>query len=251
LHREEVLAPKLAQQKAARADRLSAGSDQAKAAPPALATSKHVTSTPDMTALEIAVAKSSGIVSDVAQRPPALPHDGYEVVPDAVPPTIVTRIPQPPPVPERVLNHGNEPSKKYLFASDDLEAAPSIGPKTAERFAEVGVHTVGDFLDSDPHELADQLDDPHFDAETLTDWQDQAQMVIDVPGLRGTHAQLLVGAGYRTAEAVAQADAVILSANVLKFAATSSGKRVLREGRPPDIEKIKGWVDAAKHAVAA
>jgi len=26
---------------------------------------------------------------------------------------------------------------------------------------------------------------------------------------------------------------------------------VLREGRPPDIEKIKGWVDAAKRAVAA
>jgi len=25
----------------------------------------------------------------------------------------------------------------------------------------------------------------------------------------------------------------------------------LREGRPPDIEKIKGWVSAAKRAVAA
>jgi len=32
---------------------------------------------------------------------------------------------------------------------------------------------------------------------------------------------------------------------------TSAGKRVLREGRPPDIEKIKGWVSAAKRAVAA
>ena len=52
-------------------------------------------------------------------------------------------------------------------------------------------------------------------------------------------------------EAVAEADPVVLSAHVLKFAATSAGRRVLREGRPPDIEKIKGWVDAAKHAVAA
>jgi hypothetical protein len=25
----------------------------------------------------------------------------------------------------------------------------------------------------------------------------------------------------------------------------------LREGRPPDIEKIKGWVEVARHAVAA
>lgn len=249
LHQAEVLAPKLAQQKAARAGRLSAGRDRAKTAPPALATSKHVTSSPDMTALELAVAKSSHIASDVTQRPPALPHDEHEMLPDTPTPAPVARIP--PPVPVPAPDHGSEPAKKYLFASDDLEAAPSIGPKMAERFAAVGVHTVGDFLDSDPHELADQLDEPHFDAETLTDWQDQAQMVIDVPGLRGTHAQLLVGAGYRTAEAVAEADPVILSANVLKFAATTAGRRVLREGRPPDIEKIKGWVDAAKHAMAA
>ncbi len=99
--------------------------------------------------------------------------------------------------------------------------------------------------------MADLLDDAHFDAETLGEWQDQARLVIDVPGLRGTHAQLLVGAGYRTAQAVAEADPIALSARVLKFVTTSEGKRVLREGRPPDIEKIKGWVDVARHAVAA
>jgi hypothetical protein len=157
----------------------------------------------------------------------------------------------PRPIPVRQAEDRQDDEKKYLFASDDLEAAPSIGPKMAERFAAIGVHTVGDFLGSNPEYLAEELDDPHFDVETLAEWQDQAQMVIDVPGLRGTHAQLLVGAGYRTATDVAEADAVILSANVLKFAMTSAGKRVLREGRPPDIEKIKGWVDAAKRAVAA
>jgi hypothetical protein len=38
---------------------------------------------------------------------------------------------------------------------------------------------------------------------------------------------------------------------VLKFATTSAGKRILREGRPPDIEKIKSWVEYAKLAAAA
>jgi hypothetical protein len=145
----------------------------------------------------------------------------------------------------------SEAIRSYLSASDDLEAAPSIGPKTAERFAAIGVHTVADFLGNNPHDMADLLDDAHFDGETLADWQDQAQLVIDVPGLKGTHAQLLVGAGYRTAEAVAEADPVSLSVGVLKFVSTSEGKRVLREGRPPDIEKIKGWVDVARHAMAA
>jgi predicted flap endonuclease-1-like 5' DNA nuclease len=141
--------------------------------------------------------------------------------------------------------------RKYLFSSDDLEHAPSIGPKTAEKFAAVGINTVGDFLEHNPDDMAELLDDSQADAETLADWQDQAQLLIDVPGLRGTHAQLLVGAGYRTAQAVAEADPVELSANVLKFVSTSEGKRVLRAGMPPDIEKIKGWVEVARHAVAA
>ena len=244
LHRKEVLEPQLAQRNDARAARLQRSSAAAKQTPPMIATPKDVTSTLDTTALELAVAKSSHIASEVTERPPALPTqtDAYEMI---------ARTPHPRPIPVRPPEDRGEAGRPYLFESDDLEAAPSIGPKTAERFAAVGVHTVGDFLERDPNTLAKDLDDPHFDSETLIDWQDQAQMVIDVPGLRGTHAQLLVGAGYRTAEAVAEADPVVLSAHVLKFAATSAGKRVLREGRPPDIEKIKGWVDAAKHAMAA
>jgi predicted flap endonuclease-1-like 5' DNA nuclease len=144
-----------------------------------------------------------------------------------------------------------EPRKSYLSKSDDLEAAPSIGPKMAERFADLGIKSVGDFLGQDPHDMAEILDDSRIDAEMLTDWQDQAQLVIDVPGMRGTHAQLLVGAGYRTAEAIADADPVDLSADVLTFAASSDGKRILRDGNAPDLEKIKSWVDAAREALAA
>jgi predicted flap endonuclease-1-like 5' DNA nuclease len=249
LHRTEVLEPMLAQRNAARADKVAASGSQ-KQAPPAVAVVKQVTATPDTTALELAVAKSSHIVSDVTQRPPALPEQSLTAgEPEISEPA--ARPLHPRPIPVRQADDRQDDEKKYLFASDDLEAAPSIGPKTAERFAAIGVYTVGEFLGTNPDDLAEELDDPYFDAETLADWQDQAQMVIDVPGLRGTHAQLLVGAGYRTATDVAEADAVLLSVNVLKFAMTSAGKRVLREGRPPDIEKIKGWVSAAKRAVAA
>lgn len=249
LHRVEVLEPMLAQRSEARADKIATPGSP-KQAPPAIATAKQVTATPDTTALELAVAKSSHIISDATQRPPALPQQRPEA--DEVEAAQAAARPlHPRPIPVRQADDRQDEGKKYLFASDDLEAAPSIGPKMAERFAAVGVYTVGDFLSCDPDDLAEQLDDPHFDSETLVDWQDQAQMVIDVPGLRGTHAQLLVGAGYRTATEVAEADAVALSAHVLKFAATSAGNRVLREGRPPDIEKIKGWVEYAKRAVAA
>lgn len=141
--------------------------------------------------------------------------------------------------------------RNYLAASDPLEAAPSIGPKLAQLFADLDINTVGEFLGNSPHDLAELLDDQRFDAETITDWQDQARLVMDVPGLRGTHAQLLVGSGYRTAEAVADADAGELSADVLKFATTQEGRRILRDGDAPDLEKIKTWVDWARLAIAA
>ena len=72
-----------------------------------------------------------------------------------------------------------------------------------------------------------------------------------VPGLRGTHAQLLVGAGYRSVDAIAVADAGKLCADVLAFAASPNGQRLLRNGDPPDIEKIKGWLEAAQSVKAA
>jgi predicted flap endonuclease-1-like 5' DNA nuclease len=242
LHKAEVLAPKLAEREAARAQRIDGG---------------------DNTPLELAVAKSAAAQMAISETPPTIP---LQKTPPPMPrsaPSIAARMetirsPEPPraqapfpaPKPAREMPDHAAASRAYLKEGDDLEAAPSIGPKMAERFAAVGIHTVGDFLKEDHERLANRLADHHFDSETLLDWQDQAKLVMAVPGLRGTHAQLLVGAGYRTAQAVAEADPVALSASILRFAMTSDGKRVLREGRPPDVEKIKSWVEFAKAAAA-
>ncbi len=142
-------------------------------------------------------------------------------------------------------------ARTYLAPSDDIEAAPSIGPKTAQRFYAIGIRTVAQLLDADPFELADKIEARHITAETIADWQDQAHLVIAIPGLRGGHAQLLVGAGYHTVAAIAAADPTGLSADILTYAATPDGQRILRDGNPPDIEKIKTWVDGATAALAA
>ena len=138
-----------------------------------------------------------------------------------------------------------------MTAVDDLEKAPSIGPKMAERFAALGIKTVADFLAHAPDDMAELLGDKRFDAATLEEWQDQAQLVMEIAGLRGTHAQLMTGAGYRAARDIADADPVAFSADVLKFATSNEGKRILRDGNTPDLEKIKSWVSSAKLAMAA
>ncbi len=141
--------------------------------------------------------------------------------------------------------------KFYLTRSQDVVDAPSIGPKTADRLIAEGVKTVGDLMDADAETLAELIDVRHITAEVIRDWQAQSDLVMTVPNLRGTHAQLIVGAGFRDAESLAVADPADLSARVLAFAASTDGQRVLRSGAPPDIEAIAAWGAAARHARAA
>ena len=147
--------------------------------------------------------------------------------------------------------HSHQAMRVYLAKQDDIVDAPSIGPKTAARFNSIGLVSVSDLLACDPDETAHLLDTRHITPATIRAWQAQAHLVMTVPGLRGTHAQLLQGAGFESADVIANTDPESLSAAVLAFAATSDGQRILRDGTPPDIEKIKSWIDSARTSAAA
>jgi predicted flap endonuclease-1-like 5' DNA nuclease len=147
---------------------------------------------------------------------------------------------------------GNTAARKtYLALSDNVERAPAIGAKTAARLASAGIKTVADLLSSDPGALAARLDVGHISAAVVRDWQDQARLMMAVPRLRGTHSQLIVGAGYRTAQALAAAESSALLAAILRFVGTREGQRILRDGSPPDLEKILAWIASAAEARAA
>ncbi len=138
-----------------------------------------------------------------------------------------------------------------LDLGDDLERAPSIGPKLAERLAMGGIKTVAEFLEADAEATALMLADRRFDAGTIERWQHEARLVLALPGLTGTQAQLLAGAGYRTVEEIASADPVALSAALLAFAGTGDGQRILRSGDAPDLEIVTQLVERARGALAA
>jgi predicted flap endonuclease-1-like 5' DNA nuclease len=141
--------------------------------------------------------------------------------------------------------------KVRLTPSDDIVDAPSIGPRMAERLHPLGILTVKDLLDEDAAALAGALRAPGVSTETIADWQAQALMVCTVPGLSGTGAQLFVGAGYRDAAAIAEADTDKICSELLTFAGTEKGRRILRDGDPPNVERIKGWTEYARMAIAA
>lgn len=144
------------------------------------------------------------------------------------------------------------PEKRfYLSLDDDIVDAPSIGPRTAERLRPARIFTVRDLLAADPDEVGMLVTARHITAQAVRDWQDQARLVITVPFLRGTHAQLLVGAGFRSAKMVAEADQASLMSALLTFATSRDGQGILRNGPPPDIEKVLGWMRNAADADVA
>ncbi|MGI9474223.1 MAG: DUF4332 domain-containing protein [Rubripirellula sp.] len=132
-----------------------------------------------------------------------------------------------------------------LAAADPLVDAPSIGPKTAKRFAAIGIDTVGQFLVGVPDEMATQLSTYWITPATLSHWQSQASLMCEMPRMRCRDAQLLVGAGYSTAAAIAVCEPKSLYRQVCDFAATSSGRRYLRGASCPGPAEISEWIASA------
>ncbi len=190
------------------------------------------------------VVQTQSLVSRLTASP-VQPEPVVAAVPQSAPPAVAAvSVPS-------VTTAGGRAARSYLAAHDQLEAAPSIGPKMADRFAALGIKTVGDFLKCDTTTIAKRLGDRRIDSTLLDQWKSQARLVMQIAGLRGTHAQLLTGAGYMTATSVADADPDRLTAEVTWFATTNDGKRLLRDGDTPDADKIKAWVELARAAAKA
>ncbi len=140
------------------------------------------------------------------------------------------------------------PKRFYLALDDEIVKAPSIGPRTASKLIAVGVTLVRDLLLADADELAAALQTRYITPQRIAAWQAQARLVCTIPWLRGTHAQMLVGAGFDTLDKVQTADRDALCAAVTQFAGTRDGQSVLRSGAPPESARIIRWAEFAQLA---
>ncbi len=138
-----------------------------------------------------------------------------------------------------------------LAAADPLLDAPSIGSKTAARFTAIGVHTVGEFLSASAEDLAGLLLTYWITDATVSQWQSQARLMCEVPGLKSRDAQLLAGAGQASAVQLARCEPASLHAQVSQFAITSTGRRYLRGAAPPSLADVESWIRDAKGSLSA
>lgn len=158
--------------------------------------------------------------------------------------------PPTPPAPEPKAAPEAEPAARIggLTRDDPVVDAPSIGRKTAKQLARAGITTIGDLLDCDPEMVELELNVRHITAEAIRAWQDQTQLMIDVPGLRVHDAQLLVGAGITTREDLANASARTIFELAMEFLTTPEGERVLRDDQVLNEDEVEGWIELAQDA---
>ena len=134
-------------------------------------------------------------------------------------------------------------NKFHLDLHDHIEAAPSIGPKTAERFQKVGVSTIGEFLDRNAESMAQEIDYKRISAKVIQTWQNQTRLVCRIPNLRGHDAQLLVACGITDPELLNAMSPDKLFEIVGPFSETKAGLKIIRSGKKPDFAEISNWID--------
>ena len=131
-----------------------------------------------------------------------------------------------------------------------VEDAPSIGAKTASRLSAAGIRTVKDLISASPDGAAAHIKFRHISANVIRDWQAQAELACTVPNLTGLAAQLVVAAGVRDADDLANAEPDALANMIEEFCQTPDGQRTLRDANPPTSDEVGRWIAAAKGVTA-
>lgn len=112
----------------------------------------------------------------------------------------------------------------------------------AERLGAIGISSVDDLLNADPETVAAELEHRRVDVDTVLQWQQQATLLCRVPMLRVHDAQLLVAAEVTTPEELAEYEPSELLGIIDPIARSNEGKRIIRGGKPPDLEEVTDWV---------
>jgi predicted flap endonuclease-1-like 5' DNA nuclease len=147
---------------------------------------------------------------------------------------------------------GTEPAniapKFFLSRRSPVEAAPAIGPKMAQRLSRLGIRTVDELLAAPAAKVAERLKVRDVNETTVRAWQHQAELVCQVPLLRGHDAQLLVAAGIVDAKNLSENEPQAVLDRVKPIADSREGKRMLRGAPEPDLAEVTTWVTQARQS---
>jgi predicted flap endonuclease-1-like 5' DNA nuclease len=134
------------------------------------------------------------------------------------------------------------PNQALLKSVDNPEDIKGIGPALGKELRELGITSVGEFLNTDPVVIGEKTRVSNEMAENL---QATAQLMM-VPGLDDDDAELLIDCGVKSRKQLADQDLITLSRKINDLAKIYIAQQKLSKEKAPTIEEISAWIRMAK-----
>jgi len=132
--------------------------------------------------------------------------------------------------------------KPELTSQSDTVDVKGIGPNKANELKEIGIATVGEFILTDPQEIAQKTSTSQAAVEKL---QARAQLSM-VPGVKGKDLILLEELGIMSRRQLANQDPIDLSKRINRLFTSLAEKGQFSEYERPTIEEIISWIKFAR-----
>jgi hypothetical protein len=113
----------------------------------------------------------------------------------------------------------------FLTLGASIADFPVLGNDTAKIFTGLGIHTVEHLLLAYSQFVADELKRPGISAQTVRLWQSHMSLMCFVPGVSLNDAQVLAANEIHSPEALFNADARLVAAEIDKFLKSDRGRR--------------------------
>ncbi len=137
----------------------------------------------------------------------------------------------------------------FLSERSRVEDAPGMNSILGKGARSLGVETVGQWIATDPHWIAEHLGPTITSVEAIIARQTEARLMCGVPQLRAFDARVLVGCGIRTPQALAQMHPGRLLQTVETFLTTPAGQEILRSGTSYELSRITTWIASARRSL--
>jgi len=134
------------------------------------------------------------------------------------------------------------PNPVKLKSVDNPEDIKGIGPTLGKELRELGITSVGEFLNTDPMVIGEKTRVSNEMAENL---QATAQLMM-VPGVDAEDAELLIECNVKSRKQLADQDLIALSRKINDIAKIYIAQQKLSKEKAPTIEEISAWIRMAK-----
>lgn len=134
------------------------------------------------------------------------------------------------------------PTQAKLKSIDNPKNIKGIGPSFEQELSNLGITTVGEFLTTDPLLIGEKT---RLSQEVAENLQAMAQLMM-IPGIDTTDAELLIEAGIRSRQELADQDLIQLSRKVNDIAKIYVDQEKISKDELPTIETISSWIRMAR-----